>query len=308
LIWCVAGETSMPWYLSSSKDADTKSLRAGWTKLVRHVRQTDPFRRLVTTHPKHFTLSRDEIEDPALLDFDLHQSGHSTRPDGQADIALRSWNREPVMPSLSGEARYEKLTLKREWTDPSEKLAERDGLAEIGTREARQAFWAHLLVSGCAGHTYGASGIFQINRDDWKFGQSFSGVDWGRLSWREAMNLPGSTHLAHAKRLLLTLPWQRMAPAPQLAPGATAAAITPDGAHALIFTASGKPFAVERTRLGRDVRVRWFDPTTGQKTRVEPDPFRADGDAQLKPPGLNGAGDPDWALLMERRAFQPRRK
>jgi hypothetical protein len=298
VVWCVAGETSMPWYLSSSKAADTKKLREGWTRIVRHVRQTDPFQRLLTTHPKHASLSRDEIEDPTLLDFDLHQSGHSTRPDGQADIAMKSWNRDPVMPSLSGEARYEKLTLKREWTDSTENLPEQNGLAEIGTREARQAYWAHLLASGCAGHTYGASGIFQINRDDWKFGKSFSGVEWGRLSWREAMNLPRSTHLAHAKRLLVTLPWHRMLPAPRLAPGATAAAITPDGAHALIFTATGKPFTVERTRLGRDVRARWFDPTTGKETRLAPNLFRKGGEAQFTPPGPNGAGDPDWLVVL----------
>jgi hypothetical protein len=124
-------------------------------------------------------------------------------------------------------------------------------------------------------------------------------VDWGRLSWREAMNLPGSTHLALAKRLLMTLPWHRMTPAPQLAPGATAAALTPAGAHALIFTATGKPFRVEKTHLGHDISARWFDPTTGQETRLEPDPFRAGDEAQFKPPGLNAAGDSDWVLVLE---------
>jgi hypothetical protein len=305
VVWCVAGETSMPWYLSSSQESDARSLRTGWTSIVRYVRQSDPFQRLVTTHPKHATLSRDEIEDPALLDFDLHQSGHSTRPEGQVKIALKGWNREPVMPSLSGEARYEKLTLKREWVSPAEGLPDRDGLAEIGTRQARQAFWAHLLASGCAGHTYGASGIFQINRDDWTFGKSFSGVDWGRLSWREAMNLPGSTHLAHANRLLLTLPWHRLTPAAQLAAGATAAAVTPDGRHALIFTANGTQFTVEKTRLGHDVTARWFDPTTGKETRLDPAPFRDSDQPQLKPPGLNGAGDPDWVLVLESNAAKP---
>jgi hypothetical protein len=52
------------------------------------------------------------------------------------------------------------------------------------------------------------------------------------------------------------------------------AAITPDGRHAVIFTAHGKPFAVEKPRLNRDVAARWFDPTTGGLTRIEPNPFR----------------------------------
>jgi hypothetical protein len=113
------------------------------------------------------------------------------------------------------------------------------------------------------------------------------------------MNLHGSTHLAYARRLLVTLPWHRMTPAPTLAPGATAAALTPDGRQALIFTASGKPFTVERTRLGRDVTARWFDPTTGKEPRLDPDSLRGSDQPQLTPPGLNSAGDTDWVLVLD---------
>jgi hypothetical protein len=130
-------------------------------------------------------------------------------------------------------------------------------------------------------------------------------VDWGLLSWREAMNLPGSARLAHATRLLVTLPRHRMPPAPELAPGATAAAITPAGGRALIFSASAKPLTVQRTRLGRDVCARWFDPATGKLHRPVPDPFRAGGQPQFEPPGLNGAGDPDWVLVLESTAVKP---
>jgi hypothetical protein len=305
VIWCVAGETSLPWYLSPSQDSAAKTLRTDWSRIVRYVQKIDPFQRLVTTHSKHATLSRDEIEDPTLLDFDLHQSGHSTLPEGQVEIALRSWKREPIMPSLSGEARYEKLTLKREWTSPTEGLPEQNGLAEIGARQARQAFWAHLLASGCAGHTYGASGIFQVNRTDWKFGQSFSGVDWGRLSWREAMNLPGSTHLSHAKRMLVTLPWSEMTPTVTLAEGAVVAATTSDGRYALILTIHGKPFTVDGAKVSRPVKARWFDPTTGEQIRIEPNPFDGNERPKLAAPGLNGAGDDDWVLILEPKAHRP---
>ncbi|HEY5912737.1 MAG TPA: DUF4038 domain-containing protein [Verrucomicrobiae bacterium] len=41
---------------------------------------------------------------------------------------------------------------------------------EIGRKldgsDAGQAFWAHVICSGCAGHTYGANGIWQVNRRD----------------------------------------------------------------------------------------------------------------------------------------------
>jgi hypothetical protein len=96
-----------------------------------------------------------------------------------------------------------------------------------------------------------------------------------------------------------------MTPAPTLAPGATAAALTPDGNHALIFTASGKPFTVESKQLGRDVTARWFDPTTGKETRIDPDSLRGSGQPQLTPPGLNSAGDTDWVLVLESTAASP---
>ncbi len=105
--------------------------------------------------------------------------------------------------------------------------------------------------------------------------------------------------------MLLTLPWYRMQPAPQLAPSAIAAAATPDGRHALIFTAHGKPFTVEATRLGRDVAARWFDPTTGRLTDLKPNPLHEGGQPQHVPPGLNGAGDSDWVLLLEATPAKP---
>ena len=76
----------------------------------------------------------------------------------------------------------------------------------LNAKEAREAFRAHLLNSGCAGHTYGVNGVWQINLPDQRFGKSPGGSDWGGTPWREAMSLPGSTQPAHAKKFLLTLP------------------------------------------------------------------------------------------------------
>ena len=43
-----------------------------------------------------------------------------------------------IMPIISGEARYEALEIGR----------------RLDATDARQAFWAHLINGGCAGHTY----------------------------------------------------------------------------------------------------------------------------------------------------------
>jgi len=301
VVWCAAGETTMPWYLSTNKTPQEAALLRGWTRVIRHIRETDPFKRLVTTHPPNYRHSQQEVEDPALLDFNLQQSGHGTPPPGQAAIALDGWNRTPVMPTLSGEARYEKLTLKPEWVPDGADLPLVRGLKELGAREARQAFWAHVLNSGCADHTYGASGIFQVNRPDWKFGQAFSGVDWGQLPWRDAMHLPGSRQIGLGARFLRSLPWHQMAPASNGFAGATAVAITPDAKHALAFTHSGTAITVTLDRLPGRVSARWFDPTTGDTRAASAAPLSPHGAHIFTPPGKNAVGDLDWVLAIDVR-------
>lgn len=299
VVWCAAGETTMPWYLSEKAEEEAAALRRDWSDVIRYVRWVDPFKRLVSTHAPHARHSPKEVDDPALVDFNLQQSGHGTPPPGQAAMALEGWNLTPAMPSLSGEARYEKLTLKPEWVADGAGLPRARGLTELGTREARQAFWAHVLYSGCSGHTYGASGIFQVNRPDWKFGQAFSGVDWGQLSWQEAMDLPGSKQIGIGAAMLRTLPWHRMVPAETGFAGATAAAITRDSRCAVAYTHSGSPIHVALDRFTGDLRAHWFDPTTGKTLAISGSPFPSRGSRVFTPPGPNAAGDLDWVLLIE---------
>lgn len=149
---------------------------------------------------------------------------------------------------ISGEARYEALEIK----------------PMLHAKEAREAFWAHLLNSGCAGHTYGVNGVWQVNLPGQRFGKSPTGNDWGGTPWKEAMNLPGSTQLAHAKNFLLTLPWHQLAPATNLFTGATAAAATANGQCALAFAAKGQAVTADLARLSGPVTARWFDPTSGE--------------------------------------------
>jgi hypothetical protein len=75
----------------------------------------------------------------------------------------------------------------------------------------RFLIWSAYL-SGEAGHTYGANGIWQLNRREQPYGTSASGSNYGKVSWDEAMKLPGSRQVGLAKRLLETLAWNRFEP------------------------------------------------------------------------------------------------
>ena len=281
VVWCASGEQAMPWYNSGSKEAETQQLRRGWTEVTRSMRATDPFQRLITTHPRNS--ARDEVLDATVFDFEMQQSGHGNPTEDHASKALAAWKRLPVMPVLSGEARYEALEIK----------------PMLHAKEARGAFWAHLLNSGCAGHTYGVNGVWQVNLPDKRFGKSPTGNDWGGTPWREAMNLPGSTQLAHAKRFLLTLPWNQLAPTTNVFTSATSAAAAADGRCALAFAAKGQAISADLAKLNGRATARWFDPTSGELKPIEGTPFDNTGTREFTPPSRNAAGESDWVLVLE---------
>jgi hypothetical protein len=111
-----------------------------------------------------------------------------------------SYRDTPVMPVIDGEAAYEMLmdNLPTEWT--------------------RRMFWL-CMTSGAAGHTYGANGIWQVNRKDQPHGPSphhaAGSAGYGRIAWDEAMKLPGSSQVANAKKLFEQYPWQTFEPHPE---------------------------------------------------------------------------------------------
>jgi hypothetical protein len=198
VIWCLAGEGSMPYYLSEHKNQDAALQKRGWTELGRYVRATDPFHRPVSIHPG--SSARDVVEDPAVLDFDMLQTGHGDRTSLANTIrqVTGSLARTPKMPVVNAEVCYE-------------------GILEASREEVqRLMFWADIL-SGAAGHTYGANGIWQVNTEAQPFGPSPHGRSWGDTPWTAAYRLPGSSQLGLGKALLLRYEWWRFEPHPEWA-------------------------------------------------------------------------------------------
>jgi hypothetical protein len=191
--WCLAGEGCMPYYLSSNREGDVAIQQHGWTDVARYVRSIDPAHHPITIHPTD--AGRNQVDDPAVIDYDMLQTGHSgyqSLPNTVRSIR-QAVARQPQMPALVGEVNYE-------------------GILE-GSREEiqRMCFWMCLL-SGAAGHTYGANGIWQVNTRAQAYGPSPHGASWGDIPWEEAYRLPGSGQLGIAKRLLERFAWWRFEP------------------------------------------------------------------------------------------------
>jgi hypothetical protein len=106
------------------------------------------------------------------------------------------------MPVINGEAAYEMLSdsLPTQWT--------------------RQMFWL-CMTNGAAGHTYGANGIWQVNRRGQPHGPSphhaAGSVGYGAIPWDDAVNLPGSKQVGLGKKLFEKYDWQKFVPHPEWA-------------------------------------------------------------------------------------------
>ena len=195
VVWCLAGEGTMPYYLSKTKEQDAETQKHGLTDLARYVRVTDPRHHPITIHPS--SSARLCVDDPSVLDFDMLQTGHSDRESVPNTIETinRSLTAAPKMPVLIGEVCYE-------------------GIQEASRQEVQRFMFWSAILSGNGGHTYGANGIWQVNTREKPYGLSPHGHSWGGPAWDIAAQLPGSGQIGLAKRLLTRYSWWKLEPQP----------------------------------------------------------------------------------------------
>lgn len=165
VVWIVGGEA--------------KDSQGPWAEVARHLEDDDPFARPRTYHaPGH---PRTTIADNAAFDFDMPGIGHDGLVTANRTLELiRSCrDAQPTRPVLCGEACYE-------------------GHMQTNFQDVqRHLFWSCML-SGAAGHTYGAAGIWQASVE----GDPGITPVYDLTTWREAMDYPGSTQLGLGKALL----------------------------------------------------------------------------------------------------------
>jgi len=197
VVWCLAGEGTMPYYLSKTPKEDAEAQKHGLTELARYVHSVDPHHHPVTIHPP--SSARQCVDDASVLDFDMLQTGHSDRESvpNTIETVNRSLAASPRMPVLIGEVCYE-------------------GIREASRQEVQRFMFWSALLSGTGGHTYGANGIWQLNTRDKPYGLSPHGHSWGGPPWDIAAALPGSGQLGMAKALLMRYSWSKLEARPEL--------------------------------------------------------------------------------------------
>ncbi len=200
VIWCVAGEVLMPWYLrefagDEERQSFLRRTQELWTDVARYLRAVDPFGHPVTAHPGSGG-SREIVGDD-LADIEMLQTGHGGHRSIPNTVArvTEAVAQHPSKPVVNGEVCYEGIG-GSSWEDVQ-----------------RFMFWACML-SGAAGHTYGANGVWQMSTPREPYGPSPHGMSWGNTPWQEACALPGSRQVGIGRRLLKRYDWWRLTPAP----------------------------------------------------------------------------------------------
>jgi len=160
-------------------------------------------------------------------------------------------------------------------------------------------------MSGAAGHTYGANGIWQMSTPEEPC-VAISG-SWGDTTWEEASQLLGSAHVGVGRRILERYPWwkfrprvepdwnfdERMSPFATGIPGAVwMFYFVSDGLPGRYHGMMGKPVRIEP---GSQYRAKYINPRTGADVEVGPVKPDADGTWKI----ARKPSREDWVLVIE---------
>jgi hypothetical protein len=241
------------WILAGEIPDETKWGQGPWAEVATYLRSIDPYHHPLTCHTGHGR--RGAKGDSHVIDFDMVGGNHDERVAVDARtlaIVTTAYAKDPPMPVLVGETCYEGHM--------------QQGFGDV----QRRIFWGSIL-SGAAGHTYGAAGIWHasVEGDPGCASAAFGGTkvyDW--TTWKEGMNYPGATQLGIGKKLLEQYPWHRFEPHPEWAPGCIAAGIPGEVRFIYqprrgIYNWEGP--VVRNLEPGVTYHVFYFDPATGRR-------------------------------------------
>ncbi len=277
------------WILAGEIADETKWGKGPWAEVARYVREIDPYKHPLTCHTGQGR--RGAEGDVSLIDYDMVGGNHDEREavaSGTLTLLTSACAKKPAMPVLCGETCYEGHM--------------QQGFGDV----QRHIFWRNML-SGAAGHTYGAAGV-------WHAGVEGDHGNWGAwdrqpydfTTWKEGMNYPGSTQLGIGKKLLEQYPWSRFETHPEWVENNCFAAGIP-GIVRFIYLPRRNIYnwdgpEVKNLEPDVDWHVYYFDPATGRK--FDQGTIKATakaGDKDAKPISFrkNVPSPQDWVLVFE---------
>lgn len=267
-----------------------------WADVAQYLHDTDPYHRATSLHNYPIYAGGGiEYRDQPWYDFVTLQEGHN-RVDKVSDYWLEQYQATPARPVLEAEANFEGIDVF--W----------DNHAIVQNWQTRESAWK-ARVGGAAGTDYGAAGVWWTcwtTQDPDGNCQNF-----GSTPWYDGLFLPGAAQMGYLKAFFGSLPWWKLAPAPDAttwpadAPTDTQApfaAATPDRDTVVVYyphrldggaTYSG---TVNGVRPGH-YTLRWYDPSSGTYSR--PSQVVTSNSGTIALPAQPSAST-DWTLLIRK--------
>jgi len=272
-----------------------------WQAIGETIKSMNP-NQLMSFHPRGRTPSSRWFQTASWMDFNCFQSGHRRYDQDNEPGTLQygednykyvrdDYNKKPIKPTLDAEPSYEGIP-----QGLHDSIQPRWDAAAI----RRYAYWS--VFAGAAGFTYGANAVMQFYDPSKGLGGAY-GVT---KSWEQGLQDTAAGQLMYLKALMLSKPYLTRVPDSLaiLDQGEkyNYVAATKGPGYGLFYTPNGRKFKVNLADLQlnkQEIEVSWFDPRTGEMSKVERLPA---GDSyQAEPPGKPGHGN-DWVLVLQKPA------
>lgn len=279
-----AGKPVM-WMLGG--DGPATGFESVWTAMANGIQagaaQAGAAAPLITYHPYSRQSSSIWFQNSAWLNFNTIQSGHGSSVDNY-DLVANDYALSPAKPTFDGETDYEGIA---EGCNPFN--------APLTDYDARKvAYWG--VFAGAFGNTYGAIGTWNLQTE----AEADTG---GILPWYQAVNLPGAFEMRYLRALMESRPFLTRIPDQSMIVGSTLgstdhiqATRDSSGSYAFVYSASGKAFTVDMTRIsGGTASAWWYNPRNGSATAAGQ--FATSGTQQFTPPSRGGGND--WVLVLD---------
>ncbi len=257
IVWILAGDR----HPSGAIQEDVDMLALG-------IRDYDQ-RHLMSAHcePEHSAV--EDWSSGGWLDFNV------TYTYGIVHVKLlEDYNHTPIMPSILVESSYEG----------------EHNASDVQIR--RQAYWA--VLCGGFGHFFGNNPIWHFDTPGF-FAQFANGVVPSRkMTWQQAMDLPGSVSMQHWGELFHSRNWYDLIPDQKREVVTSglgefkgldylAAARTSDGSTVIAYMPTSREISVDMSKVaGSEVKAWWFDPRNGKA--ADAGRYPAKGTHQFTPP------------------------
>lgn len=277
-------QSDIIWVLGGDRDLVTDGHVDIVRAMAEGIREGDGGRGLMTFHPQGGKSSSTFVQAEDWLDFHLIQSGHG-RYCPTHEFIERDYCMKPRRPTMDGEPGYE---------DHPNRFNTRHGW--LDQHDVRRSLYWSLFAGGC-GYTYGCHDIWQM------FQEGRKPITSARTPWRQALDLPGSAQVQHARALLEKRAFVTRLPAQEVVVGGVfagedhiRATRCAEGNYILVYLPSGQHVDVDlRSLRSERGQARWFNPRTGEY--VEIDIVACDEKVNFAPP-YDALGR-DWVLAVD---------